>query len=550
MINFRPQQVVFQPTTYRAFQQGVNKIANAIRPTLGPRPRVVAIDRIADKRMPELLDDGGTIARRIIQLPGRNEDVGAMFIREMLWRLHDQVGDGTATAAVLFQKVYNEGVRYLAAGGSAQQLHDHLHRGMTLIIDQISAMSTHLEGKENLAGIAESVCYDPPLAKLMGEIFDIIGEYGRIEIRGGRTRELKREYVEGMYWERGLISREMIDDQQRLRTDLENAAILISDLDIDDPSQLLPPMAMALEAKLPALFMIVGSLSDKALSLLLANQQPDKFKVIVVKTPGWGKEEQAAALADLAVLTGGRPFIKVAGDTFSRMKPADLGQARRVWADRNNFGIIGGKGSARALREHIAKLRTAYARTDQPAPRDKLRARIGKLLGGSATLWIGGVTEHDIEARKEVANRTASAMRAAITEGVVPGGGVALLACRSALQQKLDQSSDADERAAYHILLQAIEEPVRTIAANAGHDPSRVMAQITLAGPGHGFDVISEQVVDVTEASIYDATMVQKMAVFHALSSAALALTIDVMIHRNGQGQPTPVVTPARKKRL
>lgn len=544
------REVMFQPRTYRGFQRGVNQIAAAIRPTLGPRPRIVAIQRILDKRMPEMLDNGGVIAQRIIQLPGWDADVGAMYIRDMLWRLHDQVGDGTATAALVFQAIYNEGVRYLTSGGNARRLHEFLQKGLEVILAQLTAMTVHVSGKEQLAQIAESICYDPALAKMMGEIFDVIGEYGRLEIRPGRGRELEREYVEGMYWERGLVSREMIADHKRARTELENAAILISDLDIDQPQQLFPALELALRAKIGALVIVANRLSDSAISFLLANKKPEQFQVIAVQTPGFAKEEQAAALEDLAILTGGRPFIKVAGATFESIKVEHFGQARRVWADPRNFGIVGGKGDPRVLRQHIAALRTAYNGTEDTVVQGKLLSRIGKLLGGSATLWIGGATELEINERQEIAERTGAAMRGAMMEGVIPGGGVALLACRPALQQRLAQATDTDERAAYHILLSALAVPLQALVSNAGYDPSEVMAQIKLAGPGYGFDVVSGQVVEMMQAGICDAAVVQKTAVYNAISSAALALTIDVLVHRNGQAEHATIHTPGKRKRL
>jgi chaperonin GroEL len=531
-------------------QWGINQVVGAIRPTLGPRPRIVAIDRILDDRMPEMLDDGGTIAKRIIQLADKDADVGAMLIRDVLWRLQDQVGDGTATAAVLFQTVFNEGVRYLAAGGNAMRLQDYLHKGMRAIVDQLTEMSVFLAGKDRLAQIAESICYDPPLAKMMGEIFDIIGEYGRLEIRPGRGRELEREYVEGIYWERGLVSRELAIDRSQLKTEFENGAILISDLDIQSPQQLLPPLELAITSGQRSLLIVASNLSDATIGFLLSNKQPDKFQVAAVKTPGYGKEQQAAALQDLAVLTGGRPFIKEAGDTFKGIKPEDFGRARRVWADLRNFGIVAGKGDPRALREHIATLRRTYEASDDTVLRGELLKRIGKLLGGSATLWVGGATELEIEARQELAKRTAAAMRGAIGEGVVPGGGVALLSCRPALQRLLDQSTDEDERAAYHILIQAVTEPIRAIASNAGYDASDVLAEIRLAGPKHGFDVLQGKVVDTAESGIYDATAVQKAAVYVAISSAAQALTIDVLIHRKEQPEHASIRPPSKRKKL
>ena len=544
------QRVVFQPATYQGIQRGINQMVEAIRPTLGPRPRIVAIDRILDDRMPELLDDGGTIAKRIIQLPDRDEDMGAMLVRDFLWRLQDQVGDGTATAAVLFQSIYNESVRYLASGGNAMRLRSYLERGMRAILDHLTGMTVHLAGKEKLVQIAQAICYDPLLARLLGEIFDIIGEYGRLEIRPGRSRDLEREYVEGMYWERGLFSREMITDHNRLRTELENAAILVSDLEIEDPRQLLPVITLAIEAGIRSLLIVASKLSEGAIALLLANNDPEKLQVIAVKTPGWGKDEQAWALEDLAVLTGGRPFVRVAGDTFSQVKPQDFGHARRVWADRRNFGVVGGKGKPRALRQHLATLRASFERTDEPVLRENLRARIGKLMGGSATLWVGGATELEITARQELAKRTAAAMRGAMMEGVLPGGGVSLLACRPVLQRMLDQSTDPDERAACRILIRAVAEPIRTIVANAGYDASEIMADIKLAGSGYGFDVTSGQVVDMMEAGIWDAAIVQKSAVYGAITTAALALTIDVLVHRREQPKHATIRPPSPRKRL
>jgi chaperonin GroEL len=529
---------------------------------------VVAIDRLLEHDMPEMLDNGGTIAQRIIELADRDADVGAMLMREMLWSLKDQVGDGTATAAILFQAVYDGGVHYLASGGNAARLHHHLDQGMRLILDHLASMTIPVAGKENLARLAETICYDPPLARLLGEIFDIIGEYGRLEIRPGRGRELEREYVEGMYWERGLVSREMIVDRTRARTDFEDAAILISDLEIEEPQQLFPALELAIGSQIRALLIVAGKVSDKAIAFLLANKKPDKFQAIAVTTPGWGAEEQAWALQDLSVLTGGRPFIKVAGDTLNKIALDDLGRARRVWADTRNFGIAGGKGDPRALRGHIASLRATYQEAEDLVLSDKLLKRIGILLGGSATLWVGGATELEIKEREETAKRTAAAMRGALRDGVLPGGGVALLACRPVLQQALERSSEPDERAAYRILIKAMEAPVRTIVANAGYDAADAMAEIKLAertrgeareltgnpeermGPGYGFDVTSGQVVDMAQAGIIDAANVLKLAVFSALASAGLALTIDVLVHH--KEQPAQVVgrSPGKRKRL
>ena len=544
------RSVVFQPATHRGLQRGVNELANAVRPTLGPRPRLVAIGNIDyHSATPKLFDDGGTIARHIIQLRDRNADVGAMLVRDLLWRLQQQVGDGTATAAVIMQRVYNEGVRYLTAGGNAMQLRSYLEQGMHLILDQLSDLSMPVGGEEQLAHIAESLSYDPELAKYMGEVFDIIGEWGRLEVREGQTREVQREYVEGMYWERGLLSREMYTDHSKPRIEFEDAAILLSDLEIEDPGQLFPALEVAIRSEIPALLIVAQKISPRVTHFLLANKDPERFQAIAVRTPGSITEQRAEALQDLAVLTQGRPFVQAAGDTFDRIKLSDLGRARRVWASFKQFGIVGGKGDPRALRQHISSLRSAYQHTDTVQDREALQKRIGKLMGGTATLRVGGATEMEVQARVERAKRTATTLRLAIREGILPGGGTALLACLPALREKLARSTDADERAAYRILIRAMEEPFRTIVSNAGNDDSDVMADVRLAGPGHGFDVVSGEVVDVAQAGIFDATAVQKAVVFGALSSAALALTVDVLV-LHGEPEQAPLPKPAKRKQL
>lgn len=542
MTQARFQRVVFQPATYQGMQRGINQLVEAIRPTLGPLPRIVALEKSDRAKSPELLNSGGVIARRIIQLPDRDADVGAMFLRHVLWRMHEQVGDGTATTAVLFQSIFNQGVRYIVAGGNAMLLRRHLEQAVQPILDQLNAMAVPLEGKHRIAQMADSICYDPPLSTMLGEIVDIIGEYGQLDIRSGRGRELEREYVEGMYWDSRIFSRQMITDHAELRTSLENAAILISDLELDDPRQLVGVLEQVIKANFKSLLILANELSEGVTALLLsASRDPEKFQAIAAKTPAVTSTERANALEDLAILTGGQPLVKAANDTLGAFRLEYLGQARRAWASRHHVGIVGGKGDPRALRAHISALRTAHADTQDPETRNRLVKRIGKLMGGSAILWVGGATEPEIQARKELAERTADALRFAVRAGVVPGGGVALLACRPALQQRLSQNNDTDARAAYGILIKALEAPIRAILTNAGQDASDVLAHIRLAGPGHGLDVRSSQVVDMAQVGIWDAAAVLQEAVHSAVVSAALALTTDVLVHHK---KPTEVMQP------
>jgi len=543
-------RLVFQPAAYKSIQSGINKIVRAIRPTLGPLPRIVAIDRILDDRMPEILDDGGTIAKRITKLSDPDEDVGAMIVRDFLLRLQDQVGDGTATGAVLFQSIYNQSVRYLASGGNMMRIRYYLEKGMRAILNHLSSMTIQLKGEEKLSQVAETLCHDSVMARMMGEIFNIIGEYGRLEIRSSCGLCLDREYVEGMYWERGLVSRKMITDNKRFRTEMENTAILISDLKIENPNQLQPAIVLAHKARIRSLMIVAREFSESAIALMLLNSNTEKLQIIGVKTPGWDAVEQAWAIEDLAVLTGGRPFINITGDTLDKIKFEDFGWARRVWADHFNFGIIGGKGNPRVLRRHIANLRASFERSDDPIFREKLRSRIGKLMGGTAVLWVGGSTELEIANRQELAKRTAAVMREAIMSGVLPGGGVSLLACQPILERMLNNCADLEERAAYKILIKALEEPIRTIISNAGYEPSEIIAEIKMAGHGYGFDVISGRIVNMIEAGVWDAATVVQFAIYGAVSTAALSLTIDVLVHSKQQNEPVTIRTPSLKKRL
>ncbi len=535
-------RVVLQPKVQQGMQAGINQIVDVIRPTLGPRPRIVALEKtMGAAYAPEMLDDGGTIARRIVQLPGRDEDVGAMYIRHVLWKLHEKVGDGTATAAVIFKEVYNQGLRYLASGGNAMPLRRYLDEGMRVIFDELNGMTSPLEGKEALARMAESICYDPPLAEMMGEIFDIIGVYGRLEVRSGRTNALEREYIEGMYWKSGVLSRAMYTDQTKLRAELEDAVVLVTDLAIEDPRDLIKPLTIVAQAKIKALLIVAKDVSQPCSGMLTRPEIAEKVKIVAVKAPGVLLKAQGQALHDLAILTGARPILEAAGDTLQSIKLQDLGRTRRAWADKTYFGIIGGQGDPRAIREHIATLRAAHDREDDPDERATLEYRIGKLIGGSAVLEVGGFTETEAKARKELAGRTATAMRAAMREGILAGGGAALLACRPALQQRLEESADSDERMAYRILLRAVEAPFRTLVENAGFEPSVLLGEINRAGAGYGFDAVAGRVVDMAEAGVLDAAVVQKAAVRSGVGGAALALTTDVIIHR--AAAPTEIST-------
>ena len=333
-----------------------------------------------------------------------------------------------------------------------------------------------------------------------------------------------------MFWDSGLVSREMIADQKELQTVYEEPAIVIADFQINDPRHIMPMLELAVDHKIEKLLLIAGEVSGDAIAgLTMANGKLKNFQVMAVRGPGMNPDDRQAATADLAVLTGGRPLLSVAGDSLRDISPANIGRARRAWASPHNFGIIGGKGDPRQLRRHVSNLQAQYQRSDDKEHRAGLQARIGKLMGGSATLWIGGLSETEIDRRKELAEATADAMRAAVKEGVLPGGGMALANCRRRLAPMLANGADPDERAAYRILRDALLEPARAIYENAGYEPGEVFARLAHAADQRSFDVVSGEIID--RRQLLDSAATQKAALRNAVLTAGMALTIDVLVH-------------------
>jgi chaperonin GroEL len=526
----RRSGVLFQPAVGRVLQRGAATMVAAVRPTLGPRPRYTAIQR-ATSGGPEILDQAGIIGRRIIALRDPDENVGAMLVRHLMWRMTDQVGDGAATAALLFQAVYEAGRTYIAAGGNAMVLRHHLDAAAKVVLSQLDGMVRPVEGREALTSLAQAVCFDAPLAEVLGEIFDIIGEYGVLDIRTGRSRDLEREYVEGMYWDGALLSRELATDAARLRGELEDAHVLVSNLEITGAADLAEFLSRCAVSGIKTLFIAARNVSSEAMSILVVNNNAGSIKVVAARSPLAGLTARDD-LEDMGVLTGAKVFCQDAGDSIRAVRPEDLGRARRAWVDKDYLGVSGGGGDPRALRSHLASLRHAYAASQRDSEaRQNLRRRIGKLLGGSATLWIGAATEAEMEPRKALAERTAESLRAALIEGVLPGGGAAFLACREALTRCASAAEAADERAAYRILARALEAPARAIIANAGADLAAAMSGIDGAPPGHGYDVESGRVVDMASAGIVDVAAVSRLALTSAVSAAVMALTTGAIVH-------------------
>lgn len=523
--------LVFQPHAQENIKRGLNTLVSAIRPTLGPTARTVAVTSlIENKNTPEVLDDGGIIARRVIELHRRDADVGAMLARALICRQNERLGDGSATTAVLLQAIYNGGLHYLAAGGNAMRLRYHLERTLEKALAALDEQTYFVEGKRQLALVAESICHDAQLAKLLGEIFDIIGAYGRLDIRKDHGRSLRREYIEGMAWDSGVFSRDMIHNQTDLQTVYEEPALVLVDSKVQDPRHIMPMLEIAVDQKIQRLILVAADMSAEAMAgIMMANGKLKNFQVMAVRGPGSNADERAAAFEDIAIATGAKTLVEVTGLSLKDVTYGHFGRTRRGWASPQNFGIIGGKGDPRQLRRHIRRLQNWLEQSADPPAREALQKRIGRLLGGSATLWVGGASKIEIEQQKTLAEKTASAMRAAVSGGVLPGGGMAYMNCRQALAAQASASAEPDQRAAERILHDALAEPARAIFENAGYEPGEVLARLSQADNGCGFDVLSGAIAE--GGKLLDSAAVMKAALRNAVLTAGMMLTIDVMVH-------------------
>ncbi|MDD5369804.1 MAG: TCP-1/cpn60 chaperonin family protein [Anaerolineaceae bacterium] len=523
--------VTHQPQTYQGMLAGVSKLTSAIRPTLGPFPRMVVLSSSRPGKAPELLDDGGLIARRLVQVLDRDEDIGVMYLRHLLWRIREDCGDGTATAAVMFEEIFKQGIRHIVNGGHAMPLRRYLEKGARLVLAELKEIARPVQGRDKVMRIAKSMCYDPAMAELLGEIFDTIGEYGHFELRESQGRGLEYKFTTGSYWEGPLHSKLMINQPAEKRAVFENAGVVVTDFAIEEPQHLVHVLVEARKAGITSLLMICNSISDPCLGFLMAESTRKFLSVITVKTPSQLLEEQSGGMEDIAVLTGAKPLTLHAGETLESVTPNHFGQARLVWADHQFFGIQGGQGNPRTIRQHVSSLKKLHASLEDGKMRSLVRSRIGNMLGGSAILFIGGATEVEINVNKDLAERAAESIRGAIAKGILPGGGAALLVCKPALQTAMDQANDPDEIAAYSILLRAMDIPLRTISANAGISPEDVFAEIKQAGPDHGYDVRKRGVFSIDQTEIFDTAYTVQEAAYRSIVGAALLLTVDVLVH-------------------
>jgi len=522
-----PPGVLSGPAARGALRRGVDLMAEAVRPTLGPLPRTVAVQDVRSGRPIEVLDDAATILRRIIEIPDVYVNMGAMMLRHSVWKTFEAVGDGGAITAVLFQALVRHVSPYVAAGGDPIALRHHLERGLAAVTAALRAQARPLEGPEEIARAAETLCHDAELATMLGEIFDIVGTDGYLQVENLYAPGLERQYVEGIHWNQGYVSAYFITDQEKQEARLDHPLILISDLRITAADELVPLLDRLVEAHCPGLVVIADEVSGSALGLLLANHRQGTLRSVAVKAPSH-EPYRSRILQDLAVLTGGRVVTAESGERAANVALADLGRVRQAWANSDNFGLYGGDADPAALRRRIAEVKAELAAATGDDDREQARQRLGKLMGGVAILYVGGPTEGQQQARKALAQRTVTALRSALSHGVAPGGGAAYLACQSALR---DLPASGDQRVTYQALAAALAEPLAAMAANAGVEPRTVIAQVTDSPPWWGFDARTGQIVDMWAAGIVDPVPVLQTALEVAVSGAVMTLGSDVLVH-------------------
>ncbi|MCY4062834.1 MAG: hypothetical protein OXG53_10740 [Chloroflexi bacterium] len=526
------KRVLSQPHAREALKAGIDTLAGAIIPTMGPLTGPVALDDKTRGGSPELLDDGGTIARRILQLEDRDADVGAMLLRETLWRQREQYGDGAATAAALYQTVFAEGQRFISAGGNAMLLRQALQAGLKELLADLRRQVQAVTTIDEMYRLALTVCGDPDIAAALADIFDVLGAHGAIEVRDG-GRELGHEFFLGSHWESQVPSNIVFEGFIGERIELTNSAWLISDFELDDLGALVKLVTDVYQAGYASLVILAKSFSEQIIAAQGANSRMEDFQLVYLEPTGL-VDEQEAALEDLALITGGQVLRAITGHSLDAVAREMLGETELAWVEHRGFGIIaGGGGNEGKVKREIAALESFYVNSDDERRRKVLRARIGRLRGGSALVYAAGSSESELRYQRELITRTIAALRSALLEGSLPGGGTALLRCVKRLRARHEESVDLHEKAAWRILIKAAEAPCRTLLANAGHEaPGLVIEAVAAAANGAGYDLRLGRTVDMQEAGVVDSAAAVLAAVRNGIGGAALALTVDTIVHR------------------
>src|ERR671927_8467 len=513
----------FEDSARRALERGVDKLADAVKVTLGPRGRNVVIDK--KWGAPTITNDGVTIAREV-ELDDPYENLGAQLAKEVATKTNDVAGDGTTTATVLAQAMVKEGLRNVAAGAAPSSLKRGIDKAVEAVSERLLEVAREVEGKDEIAHVATISAQDATIGGLIAEAFDKVGKDGVITVEESSTTAMELDFTEGMQFDKGYISPYFVTDPERMEAVLEDAYVLIHQNKISAIAELLPLLEKVLQAGKP-LVIVAEDVDGEALSTLVVNKIRGTFTAAAVKAPGFG-DRRKAMLQDLAVLTGGQVVSPEVGLKLDQVGLEVLGTARRVVVTKDDTTVVDGGGSQDAVAARVAQIRAEIEKTDSDWDREKLQERLAKLAGGVCVIRVGAHTEVELKEKKHRIEDAVSATRAAIEEGIVAGGGSALLHASSALDGNL--GTEGDEATGVGIVRRAIAEPLRWIAENAGHEGYVVVERVRGLPAGQGLDAATGEYVDLVARGVIDPVKVTRSALRNAASIASMVLTTDTLV--------------------
>jgi chaperonin GroEL len=511
----------FNEEARRALERGVNTLADAVKVTLGPKGRYVVLDKKFGA--PTITNDGVTIAREI-ELEDPFENQGAQLVREVATATNDVAGDGTTTATVLAQAIVREGLKNVAAGANPMALKRGIEKAVDAVVEDLKAQSKEISGKEDIARVATISAREREIGDVIADAIEKVGKDGVVNVEEGQTFGLELEFTEGMQFDKGYLSPYMISDAERMEAVLEDPYILVANQKIGAVKDLLPVLEQVIQAGRP-LLIVAEDVEGEALATIIVNKLRGTFTAVAVKAPGFG-DRRKRMLEDIAILTGAEVITEEMGLKLENTKISQLGHARKVVVDKDDTTIIDGGGESDAIKGRIKQLKAEIENTDSDFDREKLQERLAKLAGGVAVVKVGAATETEMKEKKHRVEDALQATRAALEEGIVPGGGVALLNAVEAI--KLDDFA-SDERTGAAIIVRALEEPLRQLAENGGFEGSVVVNQVRSAAKGQGLNVDDGEIEDLVKVGI-DPTMVTRSALQNAASIAKNILTTEAVV--------------------
>lgn len=518
------KEVVFGEEARRKILSGVEKLADVVRVTLGPRGRNVGIEKKFGS--PDIVNDGVTIAEEQ-EYKDPFENMGAQLVKEVASKTNDVAGDGTTTATILAHSLIKEGFKMVAAGANPMALKRGIEKGVRAVVEELKKMSRKLSTKTETAQVAAISANDPEIGRIIADAMEVVGESGVITVEDSDTIETYYEVVEGMQFDREYISPYFVTDPKKMEVDLENPYILITDRELKNAMELIPLLEKVAQTGKP-LLLIAKDVTGEALSTLVLNKLKGTLISCAVKAPGFG-DRRKAMLEDIAILTGGVVVAEDAGMEIRNTTLDMLGQAERVRVDHENTTIIGGKGNPEAIKARIEQIEEQIKTTDSDYDREKLEERKAKLAGGVAVIKVGAATETELEEKKHRFEDALEATRAAVEEGILPGGGVALLRASRALE-KLEKELEGDEKVGVQILRKALESPARQLTENAGFEGAVIVERLKKEKDTIGFDVVREEFMDMYEAGVIDPTKVTRSALQNAASISGMLLVTEALV--------------------